>query len=84
MSSGDPPIPWQDRITADATICHGKPCIKGTRVMVSVVLDNLAAGESPEAVAAAHRITLDDVRAAMHYAAALARDIVVPLRSDAA
>ena len=39
---------WQERITADPAICHGKACIKGTRVMVSVILDNLAAGESPE------------------------------------
>ncbi len=31
----------------DPTICHGKACIAGTRIMVSVVLDNLAAGESP-------------------------------------
>jgi len=29
---------WRDRITVDPTICHGKPCITGTRVMVSVVL----------------------------------------------
>jgi uncharacterized protein (DUF433 family) len=35
---------WSDRISADPTICHGKVCIKGTRIMVSVILDNLAAG----------------------------------------
>ena len=35
---------WQDRITADPTIFHGKACLKGTRVPVSVILDNLAAG----------------------------------------
>ena len=37
---------WQERITSDPSICHGKVCIKGTRIMVSVVLDNLAAGVS--------------------------------------
>lgn len=37
---------WKDRISHEPEICHGKPCIKGTRVMLSVILDNLAAGES--------------------------------------
>ena len=37
---------WRDRISVDPNICHGKVCIKGTRVMVTVVLDNLAAGLS--------------------------------------
>ena len=35
---------WQERITVDPNVCHGKACIRGTRVMVSVVLDNLATG----------------------------------------
>jgi uncharacterized protein (DUF433 family) len=35
---------WRDFITADPEVCHGKPCIKGTRIIVSVVRDNLAAG----------------------------------------
>lgn len=35
---------WPERISVDAGICHGTACIKGTRVMVSVVLDNLAPG----------------------------------------
>ena len=37
---------WQDRISADPLICHGQACIKGTRAPVSVILDNLAAGQS--------------------------------------
>ena len=39
---------WRDRITVDPRVCHGKACIKGTRVMASVILDNLAAGISRE------------------------------------
>ena len=39
---------WQRRISVDPGICHGKPCIKGPRVMVSVVLDYLKAGASVE------------------------------------
>lgn len=35
---------WRERITVDPLICHGKACITGTRIMVSVILDNLAEG----------------------------------------
>ena len=35
---------WQDHITVDPSVCHGKACIKGTRILVSVVLENLATG----------------------------------------
>ncbi len=38
---------WRERIIVDPNVCHGRVCIKGTRVMVSVILDNLASGESP-------------------------------------
>jgi uncharacterized protein (DUF433 family) len=41
---------WQDHIIVDPAVCHGKACIKGTRIMVSVVLDNLAAGLTPEEI----------------------------------
>jgi uncharacterized protein (DUF433 family) len=71
---------WQDRISIDPTICHGTACIKGTRVMVSVILDNLAAGETPEGIVKSYpSLKPDDVRAAMAYAAALAREETIPL-----
>ena len=61
---------WHDRIVADPAVCHGKACIRGTRVMVSVVLDNLAAGLSPDEIVSSYpSLTLDDVRAAVAYAA---------------
>ena len=41
---------WQERISFDPRVCHGKACIKGTRIMVSVVLDNLAAGRTVEQI----------------------------------
>ena len=74
-------VDWTERITSDAKICHGKPCIKGTRIMVTVVLDNLAAGLTPaEIVEEYPPITIDDVRAALAYAADLAREEeLVPL-----
>jgi len=70
---------WRERISVDPMICHGQACIKGTRVPVTVVLDNLAAGESIESIAAAYQITHDDVRAALRYAADLAKERIVPL-----
>ena len=38
---------WRERIGMDPSVCHEKPCIKGTRIMVSVLLDYLSAGEAP-------------------------------------
>jgi len=70
---------WRERISIDPEVCHGKACIRGTRVMVAVVLDNLAAGESPEDIARDYRIGVDDVRAALMYAGELAREQVVAL-----
>ena len=69
---------WSEHITVEPNICHGKACIRGTRVMVSVVLDNLAAGLSPaEIVRSYPSLQPDDVAAAMAYAAELARERVV-------
>jgi uncharacterized protein (DUF433 family) len=75
---------WQDRISVNPVVCHGKACIKGTRVMVSVVLDNLAAGEPPDEIMRGYHIEKEDVRAAMQYAAELARETVIPFTPDAA
>ncbi len=70
---------WQERISVDPATCHGKACIKGTRVMVTVVLDNLAAGETPAEIARAYHLMVDDVQAAIAYAAELAKERFVPL-----
>ena len=72
---------WLDRISVDPNVCHGKACIKGSRVMVSVVLDNLAAGETSAQIARVYRLTVEDVRAAISYAAELAKERFVPLRA---
>lgn len=69
---------WAERITVEPTVCHGKACIRGTRVMVSVVFDNLAAGLSPaEIVQSYPSLQPDDLSAAMAYAADLARERIV-------
>ncbi len=71
---------WQDYITVDPSICHGKACFTGTRIMVSVVLDNLAAGQMPEDILRSYpSLGPEMVRAAMAYAAELARERVVDM-----
>ena len=71
---------WRDHITVDPEICHGKACISGTRVLVTTVLDNLAAGMSADDIARSYpSVSRDGVRAALRYAAALANERVVAL-----
>jgi uncharacterized protein (DUF433 family) len=71
------PMDWRTRITTDPAVCHGKACIKGTRIMASVVLDNLAAGQSPEDILRLYpTLRREDVTAAMTYAAEMARERV--------
>jgi uncharacterized protein (DUF433 family) len=69
-----------DRITIDPQVCFGKPCIKGTRIWVSLILDFLASGESEAQILAAYpQLEPDDIRAAFAYAAEVARERIVPV-----
>ncbi|MFZ4738569.1 MAG: DUF433 domain-containing protein [Bradymonadia bacterium] len=71
---------WTTRIVSNPAVCHGRPCIRGTRIMVSVVLDNLAAGlGDDEMIASYPSLAVEDIRAAVAYAADLARDRVIDL-----
>ena len=70
---------WRERISINPKFCHGKACIKGTRVMVSVILDNLAEGESYESIMEGYRVTREDIQAALAFAADLAEERHVPL-----
>ncbi len=71
---------WKDNITVDPNICHGRACIKGTRVMVSVILDNLAAGLKPDDIVQSYpSVSEEAVQAALAYAAELARERIIPL-----
>ncbi|OIP27490.1 MAG: hypothetical protein COT13_05285 [Chloroflexi bacterium CG08_land_8_20_14_0_20_45_12] len=61
---------WKERISIDPHICLGKPCIKGTRIWVSLILDNLAAGSSETEILEAYpSLTKEDIRAALAFAA---------------
>jgi len=66
-----------NRISVDPKVCAGKPCIRGTRIYISIILDGLAEGLTPEEVIDHYPgLTLDDIRAALAYAAELARENV--------
>jgi len=66
---------WQDYISIEPEVCHGQACIKGTRIPVSIVLDYLAAGLTPEEIIESYpALTEESIRAAMAYAADLARE----------
>ena len=71
-----------ERITVDPNVCHGRSCIRGTRVMVSVIVDNVAAGLSEEEILGEYpSLQAPDIKAALAYAAQLAREEVHPLAS---
>ncbi|MBI3946638.1 MAG: DUF433 domain-containing protein [Armatimonadetes bacterium] len=76
---------WQERISVDPQVCHGRACIRGTRVMVSVVLDNLAAGVPREEILRSYpSLRPEDIEASLSYAAELARERSVPLPFEVA
>ncbi len=60
---------WEDRIAIDPEVMGGKPVIKGTRVPVQVILGALAGGDTVDDVCAGYKVTEEDVRAALTYAA---------------
>ena len=64
-----------DRISADPKICYGKPCIKGTRIPVYIILELLAGDTSPNEILREYpHLTKEDIKAAINYAAKLATE----------
>ncbi|MCD6265227.1 MAG: DUF433 domain-containing protein [Deltaproteobacteria bacterium] len=71
------------RISINPKICAGKPCIRGTRIWVSLIVDNIAAGIPDKEILAAYpSLTKEDIRAALAYAAELTHDRYIPLTSN--
>ena len=71
-----------NRVTVDPKVCSGKPCIRGTRVYIAVILDGLAEGLTPEELLDHYpHLTLDDIHAALAYAAELSRESIWKLAS---
>ncbi|MEI9479181.1 MAG: DUF433 domain-containing protein [Deltaproteobacteria bacterium] len=65
------------RVTVDPKVCTGKPCSRGTRIYIAIILDALAEGLTPEGIIDHYpSLTVDDIRAAVAYAAELARENV--------
>ncbi len=76
---------WREHITVDPAVCHGQACIKGTRIMAAVVLDNCDSGLPMDEILRSYpSLTAEDVQAAMAYGADLARERVVPLPTGVA
>lgn len=74
-----------DRISVDPVICGGKPCIKGTRIWVSLVLDLLAGGLSEADLRSEYpQLTRDDILAAIAYGAEAARERVIAVPAEPA
>jgi uncharacterized protein (DUF433 family) len=77
---------WRQHISVDPAICHGKACIRGTRIMVSVIIDNLAAQVSREEILRSYPdLTGLDLDAALSYAEELTREgsVRLPLETSA-
>ena len=71
---------WQEYITVNPAILHGKACIRGTRIPVAVVLANLADGLSASEIIHSYpSLTAEGIQAALAYAADLAQERVLPL-----
>ncbi len=72
-----------ERISVNPAICHGQPCVRGTRIQVWLILSYLANGDSIEDVLDAYpSLTREDIRACLTYASETAREKVVSIDVD--
>ena len=77
--------PLLKRISIDPNVCFGKPCIRGTRIWVSLLLDFLASGMTTEEILAEYpQLTIEDIHAAIAYGAEMSREryVEIPLESE--
>lgn len=73
--------PLLERISVNYEVCFGKPCIKGTRIWVSLILDLLASGSSMESILEIYpQITKEDILACIAYGAEMSREHHVELK----
>jgi len=69
-----------DRININPKICHGQPCVRGTRIMVWLVVEYLAGGDNIEAVLEAYpSLTREDVQACLVFAAEMTKERILPI-----
>jgi uncharacterized protein (DUF433 family) len=77
--------PLLQRISIDPNVCFGKPCIRGTRIWVSLLLDFLASGMTVEEILTEYpQLTVEDIHAAIAYGAEMSREryVEIPLESE--
>ncbi len=68
------------RISVNPEVCFGKPCIKGTRVWISLIVDNLASGTTEQELLESYpQLSHEDVMAALAFAAEMTRERYVEL-----
>ena len=73
------------RISIDPNVCFGRPVIRGTRIWVSLIVDNLADGvEERELLTAYPQLQPEDIRAALAFAAEMTRERVIPIPIETA
>jgi uncharacterized protein (DUF433 family) len=74
-------INWQKYITIDPDIHHGEPCIKGTRVPVSIIVGSIADGMTYDEILDAYpQLKRESIQAALAYAAEIVRqEVILPL-----
>jgi uncharacterized protein (DUF433 family) len=71
------------RISIDPNVCFGRACIRGTRIWVSLIVDNLAEGISEaELLEAYPQLKPEDIRAALCFAAEMTRERIIPVAAD--
>jgi len=69
-----------ERIESSPDVCGGVPCVRGTRIQVSVILSHLAAGDTPEIILKNFpQITKDDLQACLEFAAFLSTEKLLPV-----
>ena len=74
-----------DRISIDPRVCFGQPCIKGTRIWVSLILDLLAEGLSEQHILSEYpQLKREDIFAALAYGAEMAREHIIPIATEKA
>src|ERR1017187_9940839 len=72
-----------ERISIDPNVCFGKPCVRGTRIWVSLILDLMAAGETQERILEEYpQLTRDDILAALAYGAEMSRRSMCSWRNE--
>ena len=75
--------PVLGRVSVDPAICFGKPCIRGTRIWVSLILDYLASGMTIEEIRSEYpQLQREDILAAITYGAEMTRERIVELPSS--